>query len=270
MSELLRLVNEYRLLWSAPAQAWQQDYPGLYQLSQALAQAPPLNAHGELDAAPFQDELPWLPRLQRLAALPSPRAQSLEQSLPLLLDQGARPLVEWGDSGAGRWLGQERPLITVSPTSPAQLAEHQLWHEADLAGPEALQPLTGNRELLALDLGLGQAQHLLFEGCRRQLPAMVLVPTRFHLIDTSFYEPLAGELPALGAASLKLLSLPPGQAGLNWHKLLVPWLFRPALRKLILDDLLSYARRRGYQAQLQALPPLAGRSAYALLLKLAA
>ncbi|WKE66688.1 hypothetical protein PVT67_05450 [Gallaecimonas kandeliae] len=262
MSERLRLLSEYRALWAAPPSAWKDDYPVLYHLVQQEARHPLLHQN-QVRTTPFLDELPWLARLNRQLCAENPRLADLGEAVPPLLQPSPKTLVEWG------WV-LPKPLagyqaIAIGPRALATSEERQ-WFEADRNSSEALEPIRGQRQLLALGLGLEEAQQLLQKGCERGLPAMVLGLSGYHLVNTSSYQPLELELPDIPMSSLRLLSMTVDEAAKDWPNRLLRWLFRPALRQAILEDLASFARKEGYQAELQPLPAINGRQVHALVL----
>lgn len=262
MSERIRLLREYRPLWAASPAIWKADYPLLYQRLQQEARHP-LFSQGRLSVTPFQDELPWFPRLLRQLAPEWPRLTDLATAAVPLLAATPPIVIEWGQ------LLPTPPAhfqcLTVS-IQPPPANENRQWIRADAFSDEALQPLRGRRQLLALGIGLAEAQALLLKGCERRLPLMVLGITGYHLIDTSLYSPLQLSLPAIPMNTLKLLSMTQQEAASNWPERLLRWLFRPAIRQMIFDDLSAYAQLEGYQAQVQPLPAINGRQQHALVL----
>ncbi|MED5525101.1 MAG: hypothetical protein VX447_10150 [Pseudomonadota bacterium] len=262
MSERLRLLTEYRTLWATAPTAWKDEYPVLYHLMQQEARHPLIH-QGQVRTAPFLDELPWLTRLNRHLAGELPRLNNLTDAVRPLLQPVPGVLVEWGYLLPEVLLGFE--AICVGPTAPQ--GEGRQWFEADLNSGEAFEPIRGQRQLLALGLGLEEAQQLLLKGTERRLPAMVLAIKDYHLINTSSYQPLqTDEMPDIPIGSLRMLSMTQEEAAKDWPSRLLRWLFRPALRQAIFEDLASFARLEGYQADIQPLPAVQGRQMHALVM----
>ncbi|EKE75478.1 hypothetical protein [Gallaecimonas xiamenensis] len=262
MSERLRLLTEYQSLWASPPAAWKDDYPVLYHLVQQEARHPLLHQN-QVRPTPFLDELPWLPRLNRQLCAENAPFDDLTEAVRPLLPSQPKVLVEWGTVLPEVLEGFE--AVAIAP-SAGQPHPRRQWFEADLNSNEALDPIKGRRQLLGLGLGLEEAQQLLQKGAERRLPAMVLGISGYHLINTSSYQPLALDLPDIPMSSLRTLSMTTQEAAKDWPNRLLRWLFRPALRQAILDDLASFARKEGYQVAIQPLPPIQGRQVHALLL----
>ncbi|WP_115719280.1 hypothetical protein [Gallaecimonas mangrovi] len=262
MSERLRLLSEYRALWATAPVAWKADYPVLFQLIQQEARHPLLHQN-QIRPTPFLDELPWLSRLNRHLSAENPRIDDLATAVKPLLQTEPKVLLEWGQALLPPQAGME--LINIAPTAPK--GEGRQWFAADLNSAEAFEPLRGQRQLLALGIGLEEAQQLLLKGTERRLPAMVLAIKDYHLINTSSYTPLEQQdMPDIPMGTLRILSMTAEEAAKDWPNRLLRWLFRPALRQAIFEDLASFARKEGYQADIQPLPTIQGRQVHALVM----